>query len=450
MDNERQMFNEDKIKKTRKQTKIIEILEKERDLLQQDLNSNTDGPHARREVELEDDIKNIESELESSHKLLESEKDSLWELEGHIKKLEKELNSIRGSEVTEMRYKETIFKTQKDVVKLENRLDVANKRSGVVMAENSELRQLIDHMLQERALFNDMWQKMINQLNQGKKYIMDLVEQSTAAYDQREELCNKLQTLKDRGQADRMLHVQEMRELQRKLDHDAKLQHFLEIKGNKRVNTELEAREAFKKKQQQDNLENLLREYKETLDKIMIFSAEQDVDKLAIQFVKLEEENFALFNYVNELSSEVEMLNEVVQRLEDNIDEQKGLNESRENSQLETIESLESDLKENFKLAEISNNLKNNFESKLDQLQFGVEKIFRQIKCDDAPVLNLLGSQKRVSIHNVKLFIGIIERRANQIINCINYSAEQPSSRILAKKDRIPKFNVRESAKRKD
>lgn len=449
MDNERQMFNEDKIKKTRKQTKIIEILEKERDLLQQELNSNIEGPHARREVELEDDIKNIESEFDSSFKLLESEKDGLWELEGHIKKLEKELNSIRGSEVTEMRYKETIYKTQKDVVKLENRLDVANKRAGVVMAENSELRELIDHMLQERALFNDMWQKMVNQLNQGKKYIMDLVEQSTAAYDQREELCNKLQTLKDRGQADRMLHVQEMRELQRKLDHDAKLQHFLEIKGNKRVNTELEAREAFKKKQQQDNLENLLREYKETLDKIMVFSAERDVDKLALQFVKLEEENFALFNYVNELSTEVEMLNEVVQRLEDNIDEQKGLNESRENSQLETIESLESDLKENLENADVSNELKINFESKLDELQFGVEKIFRQIRCDDAPVLNLLGSQKRVSIHNVKLFIGIIERRANQIINCINYSAEQPS-RILAKKDRIPKFNVRESVKRKD
>lgn len=221
--------------------------------------------------------------------------------------------------MTDTRYKDTIFRTQKDVVKLENRLDVANKRAGVVMAENSELRQVIDHMLQERSSFNDMWQKMVNQLNQGKKLIMDLIEQSTAAYDQREELCNKLQALKDRGQTDKMLHIQEMRELQRKLDHDAKLQQFLEIKGQHRTNTELDAREAMKKRQQLDNLENQIKEIQDVIEKIKRFSDEDDVEKLAAQFTKQEEENFALFNYVNELSHEVETLNECVELLEDNI-----------------------------------------------------------------------------------------------------------------------------------
>lgn len=39
--------------------------------------------------------------------------------------------------------------------------------------------------------------------------------------------------------------------------------------------------------------------------------------------MKQEEENFALFNYVNELSHEVETLNESVQRLQDSIGEEK-------------------------------------------------------------------------------------------------------------------------------
>lgn len=59
-----------------------------------------------------------------------------------------------------------------------------------------------------RALFNDVWAKMVNQLNQGKRKMMDLIEQSTAAYDQREELCNKLQLLKDKSQNDKLAHVQ--------------------------------------------------------------------------------------------------------------------------------------------------------------------------------------------------------------------------------------------------
>lgn len=50
-----------------------------------------------------------------------------------------------------------------------------------------------------------------------------------------------------------------------------------------------------------------------------MFSNETNINRLGIQFNKQEEENFALFNYVNELSSEVELLNESVKLLEENI-----------------------------------------------------------------------------------------------------------------------------------
>lgn len=128
-----------------------------------------------------------------------------------------------------------------------------------------------------------------------------------------------------------------MRELQRKLDHDAKLQQFLGVKGQHRVNTELEARENNKRRQQQEELEAQMEEYSAIIEKIKVrltahflfcerkkycflgdwerfysflqnFSTEEDVEKLASQFKKQEEENFALFNYVNELSHEVETL----------------------------------------------------------------------------------------------------------------------------------------------
>lgn len=47
-------------------------------------------------------------------------------------------------------YKETIAKAQKDVIKLENRLDVVNKKCSNVLTENSQLRDEINHMLQDR------------------------------------------------------------------------------------------------------------------------------------------------------------------------------------------------------------------------------------------------------------------------------------------------------------
>lgn len=163
-----------------------------------------------------------------------------------------------------------------------------------------------------------------------------------------------------------------MRELQRKLDHDAKLQQFLSVKGQQhRVNAELEARENNKRRQQQEDLEHQMEEYSAIIEKIKVgpqidgelltfrakemntlflgvpffffvifislllishalfvlrflfqnFSTEEDVERLAGQFKKQEEENFALFNYVNELSHEVETLNEIVHQLRENIGE---------------------------------------------------------------------------------------------------------------------------------
>lgn len=81
-------------------------------------------------------------------------------------------------------------------------------------------------------------------------------------------------------------------------------------------------------------------------------------------------------------------------------------------------------------------------EQELDELLQGVEQIFRLIRCGDAPILELLKTQKVITPYNVKLFLGIIKRQTNQIINTVHV-AETPV-KILAKKDRIPKFNIKD------
>lgn len=101
---------------------------------------------------------------------------------------------------------------------------------------------------------------MVTQYDHGKKYIMELIEQSVAAYDQREELGNKIQNLSDKQGVESSNHMQEIRELQRKLDHDAKLHEFFAIKGNRRVNAELEAREADRRLKQQEHADEHLKD----------------------------------------------------------------------------------------------------------------------------------------------------------------------------------------------
>lgn len=63
---------------------------------------------------------------------------------------------------------------------------------------------------------------------------------------------------------------QEMREMQRKLDHDAKLREFFGVKGNHRVNVELEMRETNRKLMQQEMIDKQLNDLESILNDIKV------------------------------------------------------------------------------------------------------------------------------------------------------------------------------------
>ncbi|XP_075162557.1 coiled-coil domain containing protein 114 [Haematobia irritans] len=437
-----------KTKQLKKQNHMISGLQKEHQLLTTEIITLEGGTHAKKSVVKEKNLSTLQLQEADVQRSLQTERINLWELEGHIKKIEKEINCMRKLEVPDSCYKDTICKVQKSVIKLENRLDVVNKKCSDVLTENSKLRDVINHMLQDRAKFNDMWQTMVTKYNEGKKYIMDLVDQSTLAYDQREELCNKLQLLKDRSENDKIMHIQEMREMQRRLEHDAKLQKFFDIKGQKRQNPELEQREINKKLAQKEAFEKQLEDYKGIIDKMKDLYKEPDTAKLAAQFKRQEEENFALFNYVNELSNEVEVLNDTTQELTDEIERQKAeLLEKELKQKTESLEYLSEQLEKGKSQNNAAKEKAEILDKRLHEMLMGIWEIFRQLACDDAPILNVLSSKTSMTSHNVKLFIGVIEKRINMTISTVHI--DESSNTILAKKDRVPKFNVKESAKKK-
>ncbi|KAI9587247.1 hypothetical protein GQX74_003094 [Glossina fuscipes] len=416
---------DNKTKQLKKQNQIITVLQLEHQTLKCEINTLERGVHAKRNSLKKNYLINLQQQFIDIQRISQTERTSLWELEGHIKKV------------------------QKSVVKLENRLDVVNKKCSDVLTENSKLRHSIDHMLQDRANFNEMWQSMVTQFNDGKKYIMELIDQSTLAYDQREELYNKLQVLKDRNENDKIMHIQEMREMQRRLEHDAKLQKFYDIKCKKRLNLEMEHREMDKKLAKKEAFEKQLNEYNEIIDKMKKLYEEPDTSRLIAQFRRQEDENFALFNYVNELSHEVEVLNDVTQELNDEIERQQA--ELLEKELKQKTEALDY-LTEELQNAEISNNEAkhklDSLDTRLQLLLSGIGDIFKELSGEDAPILNVLSFNTLLTAHNVKLFIGVIERRTNICISNINIE-EDLSNKILAKKDRIPKFNVKDNVKQR-
>lgn len=70
-----------------------------------------------------------------------------------------------------------------------------------------------------------------------------------------------------------------MRELQRKLDYDAKMQQFFSVKGNRRQNADLEQREAFKKQQQQQHFQQKIDDYTRLLENIHVIRSANHLKK---------------------------------------------------------------------------------------------------------------------------------------------------------------------------
>lgn len=53
-----------------------------------------------------------------------------------------------------------------------------------------------------------MWQQIVKQLDHGKRYIIEMIDQSTSAYDQRDDICGKIQNLREKGLAESSIHMQ--------------------------------------------------------------------------------------------------------------------------------------------------------------------------------------------------------------------------------------------------
>ncbi|KAJ8911287.1 hypothetical protein NQ315_015290 [Exocentrus adspersus] len=417
MEEDRVAFSDETKSKLEKQRKIIQTLKKEKQKILEDITVATCTNQKRKDLKLTNQIYKLLEEYERYCKLVQEEKDNMKELEVQIKKLEQEIRNMKPkSAVTEEDYRYRLTSGQQAVKTLQNRLDNAVKRFCALLTENKSLREDIDHLLKEMNHYNLVWEKLIKDFNSGKKYMVDLIEQATLAFDQREEWCSKLEALKKRAQNDFVAHSEEMREVQRQLDHDLTLREFLVVKGQRRILRDLEEKERMRKELEVQNLENQLQVYQDTLKQIQQFCQEEDTHRIASQFVKQEEENFALFNYVNELNHEIESLNITLADLKEKIEEQVELSQARAKERQATVKSLEEDFKETLRKADEDEDAVKKAQNELHDVLSGIENIFTLLNCDRGPILELLGATSGISLYNVKIYLGTIEKRISAII----------------------------------
>ncbi|XP_060818371.1 coiled-coil domain-containing protein 63-like [Bombus pascuorum] len=443
MENDRGACTEDAKLQLHNQMNMINRLEYEKAELVLRIKTATSKTFVRKDEEMEEKLKCMLTAQAKYDEMIKTEKEEIAELDKEIRKLSKEVEIFKTKIKTDTQLKEISLQQNKMVYILENRLEVATKRFNDVVAQNKKLREEIENMLKERSQFTILWNKLINQLNVGKQIINDLIEQATIAFNQRDEELNKIQALRERGLRDLKAHVSEMCELQRTMDNEMKLQEFLGVKGQYREMGDLNAKRAAERKAKIEEKQDKIENYKNILQLIKEFTGVHDINKLIAHFIKQEEENFALFSYVNELNDELEGLQSRMAQLTIAIQDARIMNEVTDQEQAETLEKLKRELEEQTALADAAEENLIQCDDVIEKLLKGIDSLFKAIRCDNSPILQLLGDNEQITTCNVMLYLEIIEKRITQMFHKVYWLDKATKTQQLRlDEERRPRLKV--------
>ena len=264
----------------------------------------------------------------------------------------------------------------KQIAILENRLDKALKKYNEALAHNKKLRENIDNLRRERLVFDQIYKKLEKELAEKKKEMARIIEISNKAYEARDAAQQEMAALKHQADKEQVEFEKEWKELGKMIEQDRKMKDFMKKEREKlslqaraappasalltapspspfrtvkpyahppppsaqehRGEMSIEDEQKLKKKVLKGNwgiakdkasihasMEKV-QSYEEAFAKIQAATGISDIDELVTTFINAEDQNFALFNYVNELNAECEKLEEQIADIKAEIEKYKG------------------------------------------------------------------------------------------------------------------------------
>lgn len=322
---------------------------------------------------------------------------------------------------------------QKQIRILENRLDKALQKFNEAITANRSLREQIDTLRRERTVFDDIYRKLENELQQKKKEMANIIDQANAAYEARDSAQAQMAALKQQADKEHAEFEKEWRELGRLIDNDKRMKEFMrtKVRGSKEetrtqevgANTEDRARKKIARNAW-DTAKSLVTisasqekvsSFEEAFWKIQAATGICDIDELVQNFVHYEDQNFSLFRYNNELSAEVEKLEQSIIDYREEFVQLSGTSGRKEDLEksaiLQTLEDKWNDIDKKAVHYEVKYQ---ESQQTLAHVRAGVESIFRRIGCSAEDLPSGCGST--ISENNMSTFLAIIENRAGELL----------------------------------
>merc|ERR1711966_639488 len=244
----------------------------------------------------------------------------------------------------------------------------------------------------------------------GKKEMANIIEISNSAYESRDQAQQEMQALKKQLEEEQAAFEEEWKDLGRIIEADRAR------KQNRKAAAEIEQRGEMTVEEEMGMKKKLIKgtwaiardkasmhvqaekvqTYEEAFARIMDATNIHSIDELVDTFINAEDKNFTLFNFVNELTSEIEKLEEQIQDIKAEVEKYRGQDMNSDHQRKKILGSLKD----------------------------GIHSIFSNIGCNMTGVSEVLGTGG-VTEGNIMTYLGLIEQRANEMLAVHNQIMKQ-------------------------
>jgi hypothetical protein len=320
--------------------------------------------------------------------------------------------------------KENYHMIQKQIRILENRLDKSLIKFNEAIAHNKTLRDNIDDLRRERVVFENIYRKMEKELQDKKQKMAEIIEVSNQSYEQRDSYQMEVAAIEQANRKEQEEFEEQIVELGRMLETELKLPASSRpgtTNGTMFTATLPNASEEDMKKsgtwnQNAEKMDVLasyerVQNFEEAFNKIKAATGITDIDELVKTFIKNEDHNFSLFNYVNEQNNEIEKLDEQIQNLRE--EERKFAHESGEDvhQHKQILKELEAKLQNSESMAEKYEIRCQDLQRIIESLKRGIQSIYDKIEVDEDSFVD-----PTVTESNMVYYLGVVEQQANSIL----------------------------------
>ncbi|KAK5872820.1 hypothetical protein PBY51_013482 [Eleginops maclovinus] len=387
---------------------------------------------------LKEQYKHLQEENDQHKKLTSQQKDHLVSLDREITVSENRIREKLTVPGGLIKQKGKHHRHWKHIRSLENKLNQDTIKFDVLLSRNMDQRKDIAHLLQQKGLWCNIAKKFNKQFATQQKFTEKMEESFTVAFQQRSEAESRMLEVSEWIEVETAQFTNRKMQLNRIIDHDVKLQTFMETKFQEVICLEENEDSKNRKKQQQDQSGvEKLELYRQGHSSLVEVTGESDLHQIAYMFTQNDQKNFARISYINELDNKRNMLKHCSDKMKSDIlfleEENKGHDEQIKS----TLKDLESELKKKRCLSD-----------SLEQQCADVQMTVGELMADIRGLLDhIMPGAVTVNLDNVAHFTSILEENVSDLlIQANNVEEEQmemdPQSMLLANSELLPEIEV--------